>query len=270
MAQKRWHQSWFDEDYLSLYAHRSEDEARTFIHFLEAHCGLEPRPDAPLKVADLGCGAGRHSLQLSQRGHQVVAMDWSLPLLKKAQRDAAGFPINDRPHLLRGDLLHLPLRAGFDWVLSLFTSFGYNECDRENREQLAELAALAKEPLEAKNKESSQLTITAPRILIDFLNPHFLRKSLVKESQKEVGTLHIQERRHIDEALAMVEKRLRIENETGQVREVIERVKLYDAAWFLNELSGFRLLKHFGDYEGSEFTDESPRSILLLEAEARR
>jgi SAM-dependent methyltransferase len=250
MAQNRWHQDWFDEDYLALYAHRSGEEAEAFIQFLEEHCGLKSKAAAPLRIADLGCGAGRHAIALSKRGHQVLALDWSGHLLREARKQSRRLPKENRPTLIRGDLHQLPFRAGFDWALSLFTSFGYSQSDRVNREQLLQLSCLL-EP--------------GGQAIIDFLNPAFVRNTLVERSERQVGRLFVSEKRCILDELDMVEKTMRIEKEDGSVREVVERVKLYDAGWFQSGLPDFRLLAHFGESDGSPFNEESSRSILLLE-----
>ena len=70
---------------------------------------------AGLRVADLGCGTGRHALRLAAAGASVTALDYSDGMVGKA-RDKPGW---ERVHFVRHDLTRpLPLRdADFDRVL---------------------------------------------------------------------------------------------------------------------------------------------------------
>jgi SAM-dependent methyltransferase len=88
----------------------------------------------PRRVLDLACGPGRHAVAAAKRGLDVVGVDRSAFLLEKARAFAAreGVAVewvhaDMRDHVLEGDA---------DLVLSLFTSFGYFEDDRENRRVL--------------------------------------------------------------------------------------------------------------------------------------
>jgi SAM-dependent methyltransferase len=79
-------------------------------------------PD-PCRVADLGCGTGRTSLDLASRGHQVVAVDLSPSRLGRLSRrldpDLAVVPI------LANLCEPLPLApGGFDAVLLMYSTLG--------------------------------------------------------------------------------------------------------------------------------------------------
>jgi len=64
---------------------------------------LESLPPAQC-VLDLMCGNGRHAKVAAEAAHHVLALDWSLPLLRRAHGDR-----------VLGDAVRLPLRdAGFD------------------------------------------------------------------------------------------------------------------------------------------------------------
>jgi len=66
------------------------------------------------RVLDVGCGPGRHAHALARRGCQVVGVDIAERFVNLAARDApAG------ASFIRGDARRLPVRAGFDAVISL-------------------------------------------------------------------------------------------------------------------------------------------------------
>lgn len=248
MNSSHWHRSWFDQDYLKLYRHRDPSEAEGFLSTLE-HEGMLLPPDAG-PCLDLGCGSGRHSHLLAARGYRVLALDWSEDLLREGQNTKA--QASGSPWFLRGDLHRMPLKQGAAQVFSLFSSFGYHESDERNRQCWLDYLDLPR---------------PGGRLIFDYLNPHWLRASLVPESERELDGLLIRERRCINETLNMVEKRIRIVHKDGRMRDALERVKLYPPESFLEPAlrQGYRLLGHWGSLDGREWAADSQRSILLLE-----
>jgi SAM-dependent methyltransferase len=246
-----WHRNWFDQDYLALYRHRDHREADRFLDRLAVHHGFRPATGEgePVLVLDLGCGSGRHSLELARRGYHCVGLDWSPELLAVAHGQ------DDEGRFLRGDMARPPLRPVFHWVLNLFTSFGYRQEDGHNEAILARMAALVR---------------PGGRLLIDYLNPAFVERHLVAHSRRELDALVVQEHRRIDTGTNQVVKQIVLTRPDGSLRQAREAVKLYPPAWFTERLApaGFRLQAHLGDYEGGPFgegPEPSPRSILLLE-----
>jgi ubiquinone/menaquinone biosynthesis C-methylase UbiE len=76
----------------------------------------------PGRLVDLGCGAGRHSLQFALRGFPVVAVDLSLPMLRELGRKAAGLDID----LVQANLCRLGCfpDGSFSYALSMFSTLG--------------------------------------------------------------------------------------------------------------------------------------------------
>ena len=57
-------------------------------------------------LLDLGCGAGQDSRYLAKRGHRVIGLDRTMPLLQFAKRRAPSVPF------LLADIRSLPIQAG--------------------------------------------------------------------------------------------------------------------------------------------------------------
>ncbi len=82
------------------------------------------------KVLDMGCGPGRHAIELARRGFEVTAVD-STPCLLRTARERAGAAEVDVEWVL-GDMRDFARPASYDLVISIFTSFGYFRGDDEN------------------------------------------------------------------------------------------------------------------------------------------
>ena len=69
---------------------------------------LPPIRQQPL-IVDLGCGQGTQALELAKLGYQVVGVDPSERLLRRARRDLGSLPrdVRTRASFVQGDLDHL-------------------------------------------------------------------------------------------------------------------------------------------------------------------
>lgn len=70
-----------------------------------------------LKILDVGCGTGRHSIELTKRGYTVTGIDLSETQLKRAQQKAAAE--NLEINFLQGDARNLPFKGEFDVAIML-------------------------------------------------------------------------------------------------------------------------------------------------------
>lgn len=69
------------------------------------------------RILDIGCGTGRHSVELARRGYQVVGIDLSASMLEKARAkaQASGVSVEFR----QADARQLQSRNEFDLVIML-------------------------------------------------------------------------------------------------------------------------------------------------------
>ena len=81
--QKKWYEEWFDSPYYHiLYKNRDADEAIKFINLLVEKLDLK----SSSSILDLGCGKGRHSIQLNKHYKNVVGIDLSSKSIKAAKK----------------------------------------------------------------------------------------------------------------------------------------------------------------------------------------
>jgi len=232
-----WFEETFGEDYLRIYQHRDESEAERAIELIAA----QVRGKEIQAVLDLACGAGRHSKALCERWW-TVGLDLSAALLRIARRDD-----RDAPYV-RADMRELPFAdASFDLVVNLFTSFGYFEDDREDARVLACVRTAMK---------------PGGTFVIDFFNASEVRRNLVPYDERVENGITIEQRRVITPDDRFVEKTIRLP-ERG--REYVERVRLLSALDLqqMLEVANFDVVHCFGDYSGSHWSENSPRTILV-------
>ena len=80
--------------------------------------------DRPVRtILDLGCGTGRHAVELARRGYELVGVDVSAAMLDRARRRAASEGASAT--FVLGDVRHVELDRRFDAVLSMFAVVGY-------------------------------------------------------------------------------------------------------------------------------------------------
>jgi len=98
---KQWYEELF-ENFADSYD-REEFTKGTVgeVDFIEKEAGY----DRLIKILDVGCGTGRHSIELATRGYCVTGIDLSEGQLAKARKVAAEIP------RLQGNR-HLRLPAG--------------------------------------------------------------------------------------------------------------------------------------------------------------
>lgn len=135
---KPWFEEIFDEDYLRtlpfLTPQATQAEAAFVVDVLNVQTGAQ--------LLDLGCGYGRHAMELAARGFHLVGLDLSLPLLLRGADEAQrrGLSIN----FVHADMRELDFDAQFDGVYCLFSTFGF--FDDETNKKTATAVARALKP----------------------------------------------------------------------------------------------------------------------------
>ncbi len=237
-----WIKQYFGAIYPQLYAldHLTKGQ----VDGVERMLGLTPE----MRILDVCCGYGRHSLELARRGYRrVVGIDASAPLLARARRvaRAEGLHVTFR----RADMRRLPFRASFDAALNLFTSFGYFAREAEDVAAIRGMA-LALRP--------------GGRLLMDLLN----REWLVR---------HFQARYQEETALGTVENNLTFDLRTGRLRNrrgfrragrrhtltVEFRVYALTEMIRLLETAGLRHEGTYGNFEGAQYGMDTFRMIVV-------
>ena len=235
MKKEIWFESWFDTNfYHELYKNRDEDEANNFIENLIDKLKLDPESE----VLDLACGKGRHALKMSDYFQKVTGIDLSknsINIAKKFNKENLKF--------FTGDMRNFSLNKKFDFILNLFTSFGYFENFNEN--------SLV---LDNCNKHLKKNGL----IVIDYLNSEKVVNTLVKNEIKIINKTKYTISRKIENNFII--KDIYINNK----EHFYEKVQLINLEMF-NEIlkkANFTIDQTFGNYRLEEYNKNSNRLII--------
>jgi len=153
---KPWFEEVFDEDYLRTLPFMRADQTLREVEFISS--ALETPNGA--EILDVGCGYGRHAIELVQRGYSVTGLDLSLPLLIRAADEAQrrGLAVN----FVHADMREMSFDKQFAGAYSMLTSFGY--FDEETNLRVAERIGRSLKP--------------GGRLLLDVLNRDYVVSDL--------------------------------------------------------------------------------------------
>ncbi len=232
-----WFTRWFGREYLDLYPHRDEREARAVVRMIRNIAPPQPGGTA----LDLACGSGRHTRSLCNH-IWTAGLDLSMEMLQVAHSESSRIPY------VRGDMRALPFAPdAFDLVVNLFTSFGYFSSDDENRAVLHEVSYVLR---------------SGGIFVLDYLNADQVKKTLVPHDTRRVGGRVVTQARRISADGRYVEKQI---SATGLDYTVTERVRLFEPDELRGLLhdAGFSVERELGDYSAGPLNAASPRAIFV-------
>lgn len=206
---------------------------------------LAVEPGAAL--LDLGCGPGRHSLELARRGYRVAGVDRTASYLEQAGAQAAreGLEID----FVHQDMRHFHRPDAFDGALNMFTSFGYFEDPAENRQVLVNICNAL------KASGSLIMSMMGKEVLARIFQP--------RDWLEHEGAFRLEDRRVSNDWSRMENRWILLR---GQERfEYQVSHWLYSAAELRAMLtdSGFRSVEVYGDLEGSPY-DQAAKQLVAV------
>lgn len=201
----------------------------------------------PARVLDLGCGPGRHALELARRGFRVTGVDLSEYLLGEARRRAqeSGLAID----LIQQDMREFRGSQEFECALNLFTSFGFFQDPADDRRVVENVF---------------RALVSGGAFVLDTMGKEILARIFQRRDWREhEGELWLYERTVRDDWSWMENRWIVVRD--GARKEFAIGHRLFSAA----ELSslmlscGFRRVDAYGDFEGAAYDHNARRLVIV-------
>jgi SAM-dependent methyltransferase len=240
-----WFEEIFDEDYLRTLPFMTPAQTMKEVSFIEA--SLEAPAGA--EILDVGCGYGRHAVELVQKGLNVTGLDLSLPLLIKAADEAQRRSLS--VNFVHADMREMPFDRKFDGAYCMLTSFGYFDEDANLR--VAEGVSRALKP--------------GGRFLLDIVNRDYVVADLPTRIWWEgVGCVVLEEVDFNFHTSRIVTRRSVVFEDGRQLEQEISvrAYSLHELGRLLRQ-AGFRVLDISGSLSTrGRFLGVNSRNLLVL------
>ncbi len=238
--EKSWFVSWFDTKYYhTLYKNRDDVEAQLFLDNLITKLN----PSKRSRLLDLACGKGRHSIYLASKGYQMEGVDLSAQSIKHAQKFA-----HEKLTFDTHDMRMVYKARHFDFILNLFTSFGYFDDEQDSLDTLISVAKGLK-----KNGT----------FVMDFFNATKVIANLKTREQKTVDGVCFKIRRSVKNGFII--KNIQF-TDKGKSYKFEERVRGYTYRDLkqLFEKADLEIVEHYGNYQLKKYIAKSSDRLILI------
>jgi SAM-dependent methyltransferase len=244
---RSWWEELFNDDFIRTMAKISPAQIASEIDFVEDSLGVEKGG----ALLDLGCGTGRHAIELARRGYEVVGFDLSLAMLARAADEAQ--ERDQKLNFVQGDMREMTFEESFDGVYSWNTSFGYFD-EETNAKVIAKVRTALK---------------TGGQFLLDVINRDYMIRQAPSLAWFEGDGCVCMDEMSIDWITSRMRVKRTMMMDDGRAKEIEYSVRVYS----LHELGrilheqGFKVVEVSGRTAtpGVFFGNEAPRTLILAE-----
>jgi len=251
---KQWYEALFEN-----YGRKYDNEP--FVQGTVGECDFieqEVGRDKSIKIIDIGCGTGRHAIELTKRGYKVTGVDFSENQIKRAREKAqeTGVAIDFQTQ----DARKLPFDGEFDLAIMLCEGgFSLMETDEMNFEIL-------KNATKALKSKGKFIFTTLNGLFPLFHSVSEFYKSAQKEGQSQCKECSFDLMTFRDYNTAV------FEDDSGNKKELKCNERYYvpsEIAWLLKTL-GFKKIDIFGAKLGAfsrndKLTTEDFEMLVIAE-----
>ncbi len=242
-----WWEDLFNDDFIRTMPKFTDAQIAAEVDFIEDSLGVAKGG----ALLDLGCGTGRHAIDLSRRGYSVVGFDLSLAMLARAGEEAQ--ERNQKINFVQGDMREMTFDEAFDGIFCWGSTFGYFE-EEKNIHVLTRVHKAL--------RHGGQLLLDIP-----------CRDFIIKQSPSlawfEGEGCVCMDEMNVDWITSRMRVKRTMMLDDGRSKEIEYSIRVY-ALHELGKLlhdNGFRVAEVSGRIQtpGVFFGPESPRTLILAE-----
>jgi SAM-dependent methyltransferase len=202
------------------------------------------------RILDLGCGPGRHTLELAERSYRVTGLDASEALLVTAARLA-------KARSLAVELVHEDMRSfcrpgGFEAVINMATTFGYFDDPQDDRRVLDNVR---------------RSLAPGGRLLMELVGKEVVARTLRVREWAEEGDVLLLTEQHVRDDWTWVHNRLIFLRGADRLEFELSH-RLYSSAELSRLLAevGFESVQVFGSLSGASYDENAQRLVAVATA----
>lgn len=203
--------------------------------------------ESGMKILDMPCGVGRHSIELNKKGFEVVGVDKTPAYIEEAEDSDDENEIE----FVQEDMKDFRRENSFDAVINWWNSFGYFEDEEDDRQML--------ENIHASLKDGGVLLMDYYSKEITALN------NIMKQWSEQDGIYNIEKSTVKDNWKKGETTWIKIED--GETKKYTWEQRLYSASELEDMMkeAGFSNVKFYGNVEGDDFDEEADRLVAVAE-----
>lgn len=242
-----WWEELFNDDFIRTMAKITDTQIAKECDFVEDSLGVAKGA----MVLDLACGTGRHAIEMTKRGYQVVGFDLSLAMLARAADEAQ--ERGQKLNFVQGDMREMTFEETFDGIYCWNTSFGFFE-EEKNAQVISRVHKALKK---------------GGQFLLDVANRDYLAQQTPSLAWFEGEGCICMDEMNIDHITSRMKVKRTMMMDDGRTREIEYSIRLYalhELGKLLHE-HGFRVAEVSGRTAtpGVYFGATSPRTLILAE-----
>lgn len=260
-----WWKYIFDKRYLKTYidfysVERTKKEEKFIVKIIEKF--FPHRSFKNIKILDCGCGYGRLTLPLAEKGFKITGLDYSKYLLSIAKKKAKELNL-ENIRFIRQDMRNFYLKNEYHVILSIFTSFGYFL----NKED--DIKVLKNFYKSLKRGGCLILDLENPiRIISSFINngsidkKGFLFYSFKNKLSNNLDVLTKVTFNH--QLLGIILEREWFENKKRYSYKAFFRLYYLEEILNYLKLIGFNIYRVYGNFDSKRYNEESSPRIIVV------
>lgn len=242
--EEAWHEKdefWEDNPFPQRVIDHAEEEVKELIDLADLK--------EDMKVLDLCCGVGRHTIEFAKRGFDVTGVDKTDNYLEKARERAEEDSLDIE--FIKEDMRKFKRAEEYDLILNLFTSFGYFEDEEENIKVLENVHTTLK---------------TGGKFILDVMGKEIIARIFEGKDWHEIEKGYQLEEKHVEKDWSWLMNKRTIITEDGK-REYDVSHRLYSAKELKHMLEkvGFDTIEVYGNYSGEPYDEKADRLVVIAE-----